>query len=63
VTELLPQLAERLADELRRQRCRVVHVPGKPAADGQVCKRCELLTEYDAFRAIVQVPRTEKEGA
>jgi hypothetical protein len=60
VTDLLPKIAEKLADELRRQRCRPVHVPGKPAEGGQVCKRCAYLAEYDAFISIVQVPKARE---
>lgn len=54
----LPAIAEKLAAELRRARCRIVHAPGQPSEAGETCKRCEALAEYDAFVAIVQVPKT-----
>lgn len=55
----LATLASRMATKLRLH-CRCVR--GYDMKVSKVCSVCELLAEYDAFVAIVQVPRPPIDG-
>jgi hypothetical protein len=55
----LPSIAEKLAAALRNMPCLCVVEGFWPWKKPRTCARCAALAEYDAFVAIVQVPKVK----
>jgi hypothetical protein len=53
----LPVIAGHLAQALRNMPCTCIKPEQWPWKAPRTCAKCAALAEYDAFTAIVQVPR------